>query len=96
MQVFQHLEIRAPAAEGQVSGTNKQVAVLMPGKDGDLRMKDARRDGNRLNFVILADAQRALLTQARAHTFDIGEDERLASTAADQGVEDDGLEERQT
>jgi hypothetical protein len=58
-------------------------------------MKDARRDGNRLNLVILADALPALLAQARAHVLDIGKDERLASAAADQRVEDDGLGERQ-
>jgi hypothetical protein len=96
MQMFQHLEIRAPAAEGQVSGNDEQVAVIPAGEDGDLRTKHARRHGNRLNLVILADALRPLLAEARAHALDVGDDDRLPPAAADERIEDNGLEERQT
>ena len=58
-------------------------------------MKYAGRDGNRLDFVVLADALRALLAQARANTVNIGKDERLAPAAAYQRVENNRLEKRQ-
>jgi hypothetical protein len=61
VQVLERLEIRAPSAEGEIAGTDKQMTVLAPREDGDLRMEHARGHGDRLDLVILADALRPLL-----------------------------------
>src|SRR5262245_5983151 len=53
----------------------------------------AGRDGDRLDVVILADTLCALLAQAGPDALNVRNDERLASTTPDQGIEDNSLEE---
>src|ERR1035438_7259467 len=56
----------------------------------------AGRNGYGLHVVILADALRALFAEARVDALEIGKDERLTCTAADEGVQNYCLKERQT
>jgi hypothetical protein len=79
MQVLQDFEVAAPAVEGQVPGTDKQMAFVLAGEDRYLRVKRALAGGDRdgLDFVILAHALRPLLAQARAQALHVGKNERL-------------------
>jgi hypothetical protein len=92
MQVLEDLAVAAPAAEGQIAGTDQHVAFVRCREHGQLRMKQAVRHGHGLEFVILADPLRSLFAQARTHALNIRQNERLRSAAANQPVEDDGFE----
>jgi hypothetical protein len=47
---------------------------------------------DRLHLVIFANPGCALLAQARPDTFDVGQDQPVMPAAADEGVEENGLE----
>jgi hypothetical protein len=93
--VFEHLEVVAPTAKGQVAGTDEDVAVAVAAEHGNLRMKYAHPagDGDRFKLVFFTDPAGAQLAQARADALDIGQDQPLLSASANESIKDDGFEE---
>jgi hypothetical protein len=92
MQMFDYLEVSPPAGEGQVSGTHKEVAIVVGAQNRNLGVKDAGTNVDGLHLVILADPGCTLLAQARPDTFDVGQDQSVMPTPANEGVEENGLE----
>ena len=84
--MLEDLAIPAPAAEGQVTRTHEHVAFVLRGQDRDLGVKNAVRDGDWLNFVILADALRTLFAQTATHALHVSEYESLRSPSPDKRV----------
>src|SRR5260221_14710687 len=93
MQVVDHLEISAPAAEGQVAGADEKVALVFGGQYRDFGMKDTCANRDRLDVIVLAHPARALFAQSRSNAFDICKNERLTPAPAYKRVEDYSFKE---
>ncbi|WP_275230779.1 hypothetical protein [Novosphingobium album (ex Liu et al. 2023)] len=94
MEMLDEFEIAAPSGKCQVSRADEQMGIVIGEQRADLRVEHAVAGaGDGLDLIIAPHPACPFLAEARANTFRIGKDQRIAATAPQQGIKQHRLEE---